>query len=118
MNEDDIIIISILPSFVLSARERKKGADCADCGRLRLQGSHLNLADELEKASPYLHLHSPDLAFTIGFRKPGLRVFPLLSESPLLQSVLLRHYGHSQFIIMTSGAGPRAVGTERGRWSK
>ncbi len=44
--------------------------------RLRSRGSHMDLADGLVMGSPYLHLHSPDLALSWGwteqFRVSGL----------------------------------------------
>ncbi len=40
---------------------------------------HMDLADGLETGSPYLHLHSSDLALSLGVQKPTLkRSFPPL----------------------------------------
>ncbi len=46
--------------------------------RFRSRGSHMDLADRLETGSPYLHLHSSDLALSLWVQKPALRSFPPL----------------------------------------
>ncbi len=42
-----------------------------------------------------------------------------LLERAVLSTIELKHFsGKYRFVYVTSGTGPRAVGTERGRWSK
>ncbi len=50
--------------------------------RLRWRGSHMDLADGLETGSPFLHLHSPDLALSRGGSL-------CCSSSPLSESALI-----------------------------
>ncbi len=77
----------------------------------------MDLADGLETGSPYLHLHSPDLALSRG-TEARAAVLPPFCVSALLQLSFSRrwilffirvarvlprqrvHYGHSQFIIL------------------
>ncbi len=84
--------------------------------RLRSRGSHMDLADWLETGSPYLHLHSPDLALSRG-GSPRCGSSPFVWERAAaaiflrgdwysflyrVARVLQRqrvHYSHSQFII-------------------
>ncbi len=77
----------------------------------------MDLADGLETGSPYLHLHSPDLALSRSTEARAAVLPPFLCERAAaaifleeidivflrVARVLLRqrvHYGHSQFIIL------------------
>ncbi len=83
---------------LFTLRSRGAGPTAAEARRrLRSRGSHMDLADGLEMGSPYLHLHSPDLALSLGTGSPRCGSSPL-GESALLQHSLPRrcaHYGHS-----------------------
>ncbi len=71
--------------------------------RLRSRGSRMNLANGLVTGSPYLHLHSPDLALSRG-RKPALQFSPL-SESALI----CRNVSPRRFILFLYQSGSRVV---------
>ncbi len=61
--------------------------------RLRSRGSHMDLADGLVTGSPYLHLHSPDLALSRG---RSLHC----SSSPLSESALIcSNFSPRRFIL-------------------
>ncbi len=61
--------------------------------QLRSQGLYMDLADGLEMGSPYLHLHSPDLALSRG---GSLRC----SSSPLSESANLRKFLSKEIYIV------------------
>ncbi len=71
--------------------------------RLRSRGSHKDLADGLVTGSPYLHLHSPDLALS---RSGSL----CCSSSPLSESALIcSNFTLRRFILFLYPSGSRFI---------
>ncbi len=79
---------------------------------LKSRGSHMDLADGMETGSPYLHLHSPDLALSRGRSL-------CCSSSPLSENAIIcsRVFLSREINIVLYPSGSRVAEATRALWS-